>query len=95
MGNCAEYPAIWLGFSRVGIKVALINSQLSGAVLAHSINAVKPRLLVADIDRAAQLSGIEEQLRAERSAETEEIIAVWLSTLPTLQISIGARGSLS
>src|SRR5665213_2053990 len=38
MSNCAEYLATWLGLTRIGVVVALINSQLAGDVLAHSIN---------------------------------------------------------
>ena len=41
MSNCAEYLAIWLGLTRIGVVVALINSQLAGEVLAHSINIAR------------------------------------------------------
>jgi len=40
MPNCADYAALWFGVTRVGGVVALINSSLSGAALAHSINIV-------------------------------------------------------
>ncbi|HTW74545.1 MAG TPA: long-chain-acyl-CoA synthetase [Steroidobacteraceae bacterium] len=46
MPNCPEYLAIWLGLSRIGVRVALVNTQLRGAVLAHSINTVAPRALL-------------------------------------------------
>ena len=42
MSNCAEYLAIWLGLTRIGVVVALVNSQLAGDVLAHSINIAHP-----------------------------------------------------
>jgi fatty-acyl-CoA synthase len=42
MPNCAEYMAIWLGITRVGGIVALVNTNLAGNSLAHSINIVAP-----------------------------------------------------
>ena len=44
MTNCAEYVAIWLGLTRIGVVVALINSQLAGDVLAHYVARVATRL---------------------------------------------------
>ena len=35
MPNCPEYLAIWLGITRVGGVVALINTNLVGAALTH------------------------------------------------------------
>ena len=46
MPNCAEYVAIWLGLTRTGATVALINTQLSGDALAHCIQVAAPRLIV-------------------------------------------------
>ena len=42
MGNCAEYVAIWLGLTRAGVTVALVNSQLEGDALLHSASC-RPR----------------------------------------------------
>jgi fatty-acyl-CoA synthase len=39
MRNCPEYVAVWLGISHVGCSVALINTNLEGDSLAHSIRA--------------------------------------------------------
>jgi fatty-acyl-CoA synthase len=33
MSNCAGYLAVWLGLTRIGVTVALVNNQLSGARL--------------------------------------------------------------
>jgi fatty-acyl-CoA synthase len=44
--NCPDYMAIWLGLSRVGVTVSLLNTQLSGTLLAHSINIVAPRDII-------------------------------------------------
>src|SRR5216683_1140334 len=38
MLNRPEYMALWLGVTRVGGVVALINSNLTGPTLAHCIN---------------------------------------------------------
>jgi len=46
MPNCPDYMAIWLGISRVGGVVALINTHLTGAALAHSINIVNPKHVI-------------------------------------------------
>ncbi len=37
--NCVDYVAIWLGITQVGCAVALINTNLVGNGLAHSIRA--------------------------------------------------------
>jgi fatty-acyl-CoA synthase len=47
MGNCPDYMAIWLGLSRIGATVALINTNLRGELLAHSLNLVAPRYIIA------------------------------------------------
>jgi fatty-acyl-CoA synthase len=49
MPNRPEYLAIWLGISRVGGVVALLNTHLRGAALAHCIDVAGPKhLIVAD-----------------------------------------------
>jgi len=62
MTNCAEYLAIWLGLTRVGVEVALINSQLSGDVLAHSIAVVNPKCVITGADLAARLADVRKRL---------------------------------
>ena len=37
MPNCADYVAIWLGLTRVGCTVALLNTNLAQAALAHCL----------------------------------------------------------
>jgi len=46
MPNCPEYMAIWLGITRVGGIVSLVNTNLSGESLAHSINVAGPRHII-------------------------------------------------
>src|SRR5882672_6531736 len=38
MPNCPEYMAIWLGITRIGGVVALVNANLAGPSLAQAIN---------------------------------------------------------
>jgi fatty-acyl-CoA synthase len=64
MPNCAEYLSVWLGLSRVGIIVALINSQLSGELLAHSIRIAAPKCLIVGAELAARVAEIRAQLPA-------------------------------
>ncbi|HWB97337.1 MAG TPA: long-chain-acyl-CoA synthetase [Bryobacteraceae bacterium] len=48
MSNRPEYMAIWLGITRIGAVVALLNTNLSGASLAHCINVVEPKHIIAE-----------------------------------------------
>lgn len=43
MANCPEYMAIWLGLTRAGVTVSLLNTNLSGESLAHAIRIVAAR----------------------------------------------------
>lgn len=52
MPNRPEYLAIWLGITRVGGVVALLNTNLVGKSLAHSIQAASVKHLIV----AAELS---------------------------------------
>src|SRR5579859_3628627 len=62
MPNCAEYLAVWLGLTRIGAVVALVNSQLAGDVLAHSINIVQPKFLIVGADLAPRIAAIRPHL---------------------------------
>jgi fatty-acyl-CoA synthase len=46
MPNRPEYMAIWLGITRVGGVVSLLNTNLSGSSLAHCINIVEPKHII-------------------------------------------------
>jgi len=48
MSNSPEYMAIWLGISRVGGVVSLLNTNLRGKSLAHCINIVEPRHIIVE-----------------------------------------------
>jgi fatty-acyl-CoA synthase len=50
MTNRVEYLAAWLGFSKVGIATALINTNLTGQPLAHCLTISKAFHVLADED---------------------------------------------
>jgi fatty-acyl-CoA synthase len=43
MHNSLEYMPLWLGLTRIGVTVSLLNTNLTGEALAHCINIVKAR----------------------------------------------------
>jgi fatty-acyl-CoA synthase len=53
MPNRPEFLAVWLGITRVGGVVSLLNTHLTGAALAHCINVVSPKHIIV----AAELMG--------------------------------------
>lgn len=56
MPNCAEYLAVWLGLSRIGVIVALVNGQLSGELLAAAITTAAPKCVVVGASLAPALA---------------------------------------
>src|ERR1700735_2392245 len=62
MSNCAEYMAVWLGLSRIGAVVALINNNLAGDALVHCIRIVAPRALIVGGDLAPRLVAVRARL---------------------------------
>jgi fatty-acyl-CoA synthase len=64
MPNRPEYLAIWLGITRVGGIVALLNTQLGGRSLAHCINQAHPAHLIVSTDLADRLRHIEHELES-------------------------------
>jgi fatty-acyl-CoA synthase len=64
MPNCAQYLAVWLGLTRIGVIVALINTHLADEALTHSINIVAPRALIVAGSIAARLAAVRARLSA-------------------------------
>jgi fatty-acyl-CoA synthase len=62
MPNCPDYLAIWLGISQIGAVVALINTNLTGDALRHSIAVAGARHVIAGADYAARLDEIRAEL---------------------------------
>jgi len=63
MPNCAEYMAMWLGLTRIGVVAALVNNNLAGDSLVHSINIVAPRVVIVGSDLASRLIAVRVRLR--------------------------------
>jgi fatty-acyl-CoA synthase len=62
MPNQPEYLAIWLGLTRVGIVVALINTQLRGPALAHCVDSVLPKHVIVAAEFGDEFRAIAGQL---------------------------------
>jgi fatty-acyl-CoA synthase len=62
MPNRPEYMAIWLGISRVGGVVALINTNLTGRSLASAVNTAAPGHLIVAAGLVERISVVEQQL---------------------------------
>jgi fatty-acyl-CoA synthase len=62
MPNCVEYLAVWLGLTRIGVVVALINDQLASEPLIHAINIAAPRAIIVGSDSASRLLAVRARL---------------------------------
>jgi fatty-acyl-CoA synthase len=58
MPNRMEYIAAWYGFSKVGVATALINSNLTGPALAHSLRISGAAHLVADAETSVEFEAV-------------------------------------
>jgi fatty-acyl-CoA synthase len=58
MPNRAEYLACWLGITRVGGVVALINTNLGGEALAHCLKVANPRHILVAEELAPNLASV-------------------------------------
>ncbi len=56
MPSRPEYMAIWLGITRAGCAVALVNTNLSSRSLAHSLNIVSPKHIIVAPELVDQLT---------------------------------------
>jgi fatty-acyl-CoA synthase len=64
MPNGIDYVAAWLGISRVGAVVALINTRLVGPSLAHCIDVARPSHLVVAHELAGMLESAAPHLKS-------------------------------
>src|SRR5262250_3636402 len=70
MPNRPEFLALWLGVTRVGGVVALINTNLAGPALAYCINVVTPKHIIV----AAELLGALQSARTSLTGNAK----LWL-----------------
>ncbi|MEA2904930.1 MAG: fatty-acyl-CoA synthase [Alphaproteobacteria bacterium] len=57
MPNCPEYLAFWLGITRVGGIVSLLNTNIVGASLAHCVDIVAPKHIIVGKELLAAFAG--------------------------------------
>jgi fatty-acyl-CoA synthase len=48
MPNRPDYVALWLGLTRIGVTVALLNTNIRHELLAHALQSVDARALIVD-----------------------------------------------
>ena len=58
MANGPDYLAIWLGITRTGAIVALINTQLLGDSLVHAVSVVAPKHVIVGAEFAAPFAAV-------------------------------------
>jgi len=87
MPNGIDYVAAWLGISRVGGVVALLNTKLVGQSLAHCIDAAKPSHIIVAYELAEMLESAAPHLKTQAKvwthgdARSERAIDVALAAL--------------
>jgi fatty-acyl-CoA synthase len=62
MPNSINYLPIWLGLTRIGVVVSLLNSHLTDRSLAHAIRVVEPRGIIVDPTVSAAFGAVRPQL---------------------------------
>ena len=73
MPNRPEFLALWVGVTRVGGVVALLNTNLTGTALAHCINVVDPKHIIV----AAELLEALTSARANVTGDAKNA-KIWL-----------------
>jgi len=62
MPNRAEYIAVWIGLSKVGVETALINNNLAGPALAHCLSISGAHQVIADAETIEAFEAIQADL---------------------------------
>ena len=89
MPNCPEYLAVWLGVTRVGGVVGLVNPNLAGDALRHAIDIVAPRHVIVDASLAEAFAAVRPNLSG--------VVQGWVhggeaSGLPRIDRAVDALG---
>jgi len=83
MTNRPEYVAIWLGLARTGATVALLNTNLTGAGLAHCIAAAQASAVIAEARFLSALAETTTELWLHGGADDNpRRIDHWLANSP-------------
>jgi fatty-acyl-CoA synthase len=85
MPNRPEYLAIWLGITRVGGAVALLNTNLIGPSLAHCIDLVAPKHVIVASTLAPALAGA---ARLLASQPTTWVHGDRIGVLPRIDLAV-------
>lgn len=98
MPNDIDYVAAWLGISRVGGVVALINTKLVGQSLAHCLDVAKPSHIIVAHELSETLESATPHLKTDAEVWThgdargERAIDVALAALDDGPLSPEERG---
>jgi fatty-acyl-CoA synthase len=84
MPNRIEYLACWIGMTKAGVATALVNTNLTGAALAHSINIASANHVFADLDTWEAVEAVRHQLNRAMN--------LWVLGLKTEQETSDRRG---
>ncbi|CAL4143029.1 unnamed protein product, partial [Meganyctiphanes norvegica] len=63
MTNCVEYICIWLGAAKVGVIVALVNSNLKHSSLVTSLQSAQCKLIITDKDLLQGVREIQDEVK--------------------------------
>lgn len=101
MPNGVDYVAAWLGISRVGGVVALINTKLVGQSLAHCVDVAKPSHIIVAHELTEILGSAAPHLKTEAKiwthgdARSERAIDVALAALDDGPLSPEEHGNVT
>ena len=84
MTNRVEYLAAWIGFSKVGVAAALINTNLAGPALGHCLSISGGFNVVADEDCWRQVE--------EARPHIDRDLMLWVLGLPEDEEASNRRG---
>ncbi|WP_296817569.1 long-chain-acyl-CoA synthetase [Brevundimonas sp.] len=81
--NRIEFLAAWMGFTKVGVAAALVNNQLTGAALAHSLAISKAHHIIADTETWQAVEAA--------SGKLDKAVMIWVLDLPDSQEASARR----
>jgi fatty-acyl-CoA synthase len=81
MPNRPEYVACWLGITHVRGVVALINTNLTGDALAHSIGTVSPKHVIVDASLAHEITQLPPDVRCWVHADRPDWVERYSGTM--------------
>ncbi len=101
MPNRVEYLSVWVGIGKAGAATALVNTNQSGAALAHSLNLVGASVAIVDaslmarFDTARPLLDHPVEVLAYGDAGAHPRLDLLLDALPDAPLSAAERPSLT